>query len=228
MNPFQDEGDYTEIQIELEDFTQIEIYNIFNIEIIQDDKLYAIYKGGDRILDEMTHSSISGILKLDHNYINWSKNFDIPTIEIHTPLVEGIKLNSSGNIKSLNQLSGEKIIVNIYDSADTFEIDLNINHNNLEINTQGSTSGTFTIRGICTNTKYSLNGSTNIQASELISKEVNVSHNSFGNAHIFAQDKLSVTFYKSGDLYYKGNPKEIEVKHIQINNQDFSGKLIKE
>lgn len=226
INPFHDEGAYIETLIELDDFTQIEIHSIFNIEIIEDTESYILYKGGETILDKMTYSSLSGILSLDHSFMNWSKNLEIPTLEIHMPLLEGIELHAPGSLKSLNQLSGYKILVDIHEPAKTYEIALNIKYNNLKFHSRGSVSGTFNVWGTCPTTIYTLNGSTNVQAYELISKEVNVIHNSLGNAHTYAEDKLTVTFYKSGDLYYKGNPKEIEVKYDQINNQDASGKLI--
>ena len=228
INPFHDEGDTIETVIELDAFTQIEIHNIFNIEIIEDTESYMIYKGGEKIFDVMSYSSLSGILRLDHSFMNWTKNFKTPTLEIHMPLLEGIDLYASGNISSLKQLNGDKININVYGSAGIYEIDLNINYNHLKFHTRGSVGGTFAVYGICPTTLFTLNGSSNVQAYDLISKEVNVAHNSLGNAYIYVEDKLNVTFYKSGDLYYKGNPKEIDVKNDEINNQDASGQLIKE
>ncbi|MCZ4693926.1 hypothetical protein DWB61_03545 [Ancylomarina euxinus] len=228
INPFRDEGDTIETLIELDRFTQVEIHNIFNIEIIEDTESYIIYKGGETILEEMSYSSLSGILRLDHSFMNWTKNFKMPTLEIHLSILESIDLYASGNISSLKQLNGDEIIINIYGTTGTYEINLNINYNHLKFYTNGSVGGTFAVSGVCPTTTFTLNGSSNVQASQLISKEVYVAHNSLGNAHIYVEDKLNVTFYKSGDLYYKGNPKEIEVKYDQINNQDASGKLIKE
>ena len=228
IDPFNDEGNYIETVIEMDQFTQIEIHNIFNIEIIEDNETYILYKGGERVYDKMTYTSLSGILKLDHSFINWSKNFKIPTLEIHMPLLEGIDLYASGTIKSLNQLSGDNLILNIYESSNTYELDLNINYKHLKFHSRGSVGGTFAAKGICPTTTYTLNGSTNIQTSDLVSKEVNIGHNSLGNAHIYVEDQLTVTFYKSGDLYYKGTPNKIKVNYVKINNQDNSGKLIKE
>ena len=228
INPFHDEGKNIETVIELDDFTQIEIHNIFNIEIVEDSESYILYKGGERILDEMTYSSLSGILNLDHSFMNWTKNLKIPTLEIHMPLLEGIDLYASGSIKSLNQLTGDNLSIDVHEASDTYEIDLNIDYNSLRFHSQGSVGGTLNISGTCTKSGYVLNGSANVQASELKSKDVTVTHNSLGDAHIYAEDKISVTFYKPGDLYYKGNPADIEVKYVQINNQVASGKLIKE
>ena len=228
INPFHDEGKDIETIIELDDFTQIEIHNIFNIEIIEDTESYILYKGGERIFDEMTYSSLSGRLTLDHSFMNWTKNLNIPTLEIHMPLLEGIDLYASGSIKSLDQLSGDKIFIDVHEASDTYEIELKINYNKLNFHSQGSVGGTLNISGTCTKSGYVLNGSTNVQASELKSKDVTVTHNSLGDAHIYAEDKISVTFYKSGNLYYKGNPEEINIKYDQINNQDASGKIIKE
>ena len=228
INPFHDEGKSIETIIELDDFTQIEIHNIFNIEIVEDSESYILYKGGERILDEMTYSSLSGTLKLDHSFMNWTKNLKIPTLEIHMPLLEGIDLYASGSIKSLNQLTGDNIFIAVHEASDTYEIELKIDYNSLRFHSQGSIGGTFAASGICPKSVYTLNGSTNLQAYKLDSKEANVIHNSLGNAYVYAQDKLSVTFYKSGNLYYKGDPEEIDIKYDQINNQNASGQLIKE
>ena len=228
INPFHDEGKNIETVIELDAFTQIEIHNIFNIEIIEDTESYILYKGGERILDEMTYSSLSGILRLDHSFMNWTKNLKVPTLEIHMPILEGIDLYSSGSIKSLNQLSGDNIFIDVHEASDTYEIKINIDYNKLKFHSQGSIGGTFFASGTCSKSVYTLNGSTNVHVSELKSKDVTVIHNSLGDAHIFAEDKIAVTFYKSGDLYYKGEPDEIDIKYDQINNQDASGKVIKE
>ncbi len=228
INPFHDEGKSIETVIELDDFTQIEIHNIFNIEIIEDTESYILYKGGEKILDEMTYSSLSGILMLDHSFMNWTKNLKVPTLEIHMPLLEGIDMYSSGTIKSLNQLSGDNIFIDVHEASDTYEIELMIDYNSLNFHSQGSIGGTFAASGICPKSVYTLNGSTNVQVSQLKSNNVTVIHNSLGDAHIYAEDKIAVTFYKSGDLYYKGNPDVIDIKYDQINNQDASGKVIKE
>ena len=228
INPFHDEGSYVEMVIDLDNFTQIEVHNIFTLDIIPDSESYILYKGGEKILDEMTYSSLSGRLTLDHSFMNWTKNLKIPILEIHMPLLEGIDLYASGTIKNLSQLSGDNLFVMVHESANTYEINLNINYNKLHFHSKGSVGGTFAIEGICPTTTYTLNGSTNLQAYKLISKEVNVAHNSLGDAHIYAEEKITVTFCKSGDLYYKGNPKNIEVNYVKINNQDASGKVIKE
>jgi len=228
INPFHDEGKSIETVIELDEFTQIEIHNIFNIEIVEDSESYILYKGGERIFDEMIYSSLSGILMLDHSFMNWTKNLKVPTLEIHMPLLEGIDLYASGSIKSLNQLSGDNIFIDVHEASDTYEIDLKINYNKLNFHSQGSVGGTFNVSGLCPSTVYTLNGSTNVKATELISKTVNVIQNSLGDAYIYAEDILTATFYKSGDIYYTGNPEKLEVKYIQINNQDASGKVIKE
>jgi hypothetical protein len=228
INPFHDEGKSIETIIELDDFTQIEIHNSFDIEIIEDTESYILYIGGEKILDEMTYSSLSGILKLDYKFMNWTKDLKIPTLEIHMPLLEGISLYAPGSIKSLNQLSGDVLSIDIHESSKTYEVEFDIDYNNLRFQSRGSVGGTFNISGMCPKSSYVLNGSTNLKAYELDSKEVNVIHNSLGNAYVYTQNKLLVTFYKSGDIYYKGNPDVIDIKYDQINNQDASGKVIKE
>lgn len=227
INPFHDEGENIETIIELDVFTQIEIKNVFNIEIVKDSENYIIYKGGEQIFNEMKYVSQAGRLSLDYNFTNWTNNLEIPTLEIHLSLLESLDLKGSCNIKSIGQLHGDKLSIYVYDSADVYEINFNISYNNLNYHSRGS-GGKFAIRGTCPTASYTLNGSANLNATKLVSKNVTVIHNSLGDAHIYAEDKIAVTFYKSGDLYYSGNPNEIDIKYDQINNQDASGKVIKE
>lgn len=226
INPFRDEGKNIETIIELDEFTHIEINNIFNIEIVEDSDTYIIYKGGERIFDKMKYSSLSGELILDHNFMNWTNRLDVPALEIHMPKLERIDMHSSGTIKSMNQLSGETLFVDVHEASDAYEIILDINYNKLNFHSQGSIGGTFKVSGLCPSTGYTLNGSTNVKATELISTTANVVQNSLGDAYIYTTDKLTAIFYKSGDIYYTGNPEIIETKYVQINNQDASGKLI--
>jgi len=228
INPLYDEGEYIETSIEVGDFTQLEVHNIFNIEIIDDTETYVLYKGGENILEQMHYTTENNTLKLDHKFINWANNYKMPTLEIHVPEIEKIHLYSSGYLSSLNQLSGERIEVSIHEEASIYEIDLKIKYASLYFHSQGSASGTIAFSGECTLATYTLNGSTNIQASDLITERIGIVQNSLGDAHIYVENMIRATFYKSGNIYYKGNPEDIEVEYKQINNQDASGKLIPE
>ncbi|MDE5423813.1 DUF2807 domain-containing protein [Ancylomarina sp. DW003] len=226
INPFHDEGKDVEKIIELGDFTQIEIHNIFNIVIIEDSETYIIYKGGENVFEDMNYSISDETLKINHNFVNWTNNFNIPILEIHVTNLQRIDTYTPCNISSSNQLTGDKLSINIREESEAYEINLNINFTQLRFHTQNSVGGTFTVSGTCPNAIYTLNGSTNIQTLNLVSNEVHIAQNSLGDAYIYTASKLSATFYKSGDIYYSGNPETIEVKYDQINNQDASGKLI--
>ncbi len=227
INPFDDEGKYTEMVLRVDEFSKIEVLNIFNIEIIEDTESYILYKGGENILTKMTYSSTSGLLKLDHNYLNWSRNFKIPTLEIHMPLLEALDLKGSCTLKNQTQLSGKNLSIYVHDSADVYDMDLNVNYQNLRFHSRGS-GGKLSVKGHCPTASYVLNGSANLDATQLISNNVSLTQNSLGNGHVYVDNKLTVLFLKSGDVYYKGEPKEINVSYKQINNQDASGKIIKE
>lgn len=228
INPFYDEGNDLETSVDVEPFTIIETHNAFNIVLIQDNLSYIVYKGGETIFKEMSYSSNNHTLKLDYNYLNWANNLKVPMLEIHCPSINQIDLYASGTLISRKQISGEQLNLNIHGESGVNEIELKLGYNKIKFHSSGSVSGTIAFSGECPKAIYTLNGSINIQASELITQETTVAQNSLGDAHIYVENKLTATFFKSGNIYYKGAPKEIEVNYVQINNQDANGKLIKE
>jgi len=226
INPLYNEGKHIETSIEIEDFTQLEVQNVFNIEIIADTETFILYKGGENILKEMTYTSKDQILKLDHKFMNWANSFKIPRLEIHTTYVDTINIYSSGSLVSQNQLSAENLTLNINRGAEAYEVNLKVKCSNFRFFATVAAGGSFDFSGECQTASFDLNGSTNIKALNLISEKTTFIQNSLGNAYVFAKDTIKAGFYNSGNIYYKGKPKNIEVKYGKVNHQKASGKLI--
>lgn len=91
----------------------------------------------------------------------------------------------------------------------------------------GSVSGKYEFSGNCPKAIYTLNGITNLHASDLLCRTITLGQNGIGEAHVWAQEKLNVTIYNIGNIYYKGNP-TININRKQVNNQSPTAKVLPE
>lgn len=227
LNLFEKEGKYNEIRYELASVTQIKNLNTFNIEIIQDDEEYLLLKGGENVLKEASVSFSDQTVILDHQYQNWTRNYELITAEIHIKNLQTITVDSPAKISNLGTITGDNLYIDITTEAELIEMKLNLAYASMKFHSHGSVSGGYEFTGICPVTAYTLNGIINIKASNLQSQKVTLAQNGIGEAHIWAEEKLQVTVYNIGDIYYKGNP-EIEISRIQINNQSPTAKVLPE
>jgi len=227
LNLFEDEGEYTEIRYELSGVNQIKNLNIFQIEIVQDKEEYLLLKGGENVLEKASVSVSEQEVILDHEYQNWVQNYDLIIAEIHLKDLQKTTIDAPANISNSSILTGDHLDIDITVNAELVEMELNLDYSSLKFHSHGSVSGGYVFSGSCPNVNYTLNGITNIKASDLQSEVVSLGQNGIGEAHVWAKEKLSVTIYNSGDIYYKGNP-EIEINRIQVNNQNPSADVLPE
>ena len=70
-------------------------------------------------------------------------------------------------------------------------------------------SGNINVSGNARRVTISLNGSGNIQCSELEAQTADVSLNGSGDVTVYASQHLGVTIRGSGSVHYCGNPSEV-------------------
>ncbi|MCY1633223.1 GIN domain-containing protein [Marinifilum sp. D737] len=225
INPFEDSGTETDVLFETKTFNTIVLEGIFSVTIIQDNSHSIYFKGGENILDKFSFTDQENTLILRHSYSNWLHNLEIPILEIHCSKLNEIKFHTSCNLHSKGTLSGDKLAIYLTEEADIVEMNLNLNFETFNFDSRGSSSGKHTFKGICNNAHFTLNSSNNILANKLETDKMRIGHNGLGNAHIWVNDSLNVTFYNSGNVYYKGSP-HITVYRVQVNNQKASGQVL--
>lgn len=227
FNPFEGEGEYTEKTFDLGLISNIKNDNNFKIIIVEDNTDYLILKGGENIINKCEVNYNNGLLTLNHEYKNQIRNFDLITAEIHLSKLDTITVNAPANISTPDLINGEHLYIDITTEAELVEMNLQLNYQSLKFHSRGSVSGGYTFSGTCDIANYTLNGITNIMATDLKSQEVRIAQNGIGDAHVWVENMLNVTFYNSGNIYYKGNP-DITIKRIQVNNQNATGKVLPE
>ena len=212
-------------RIEMSDVTKIQVKSIFHIELIQDDGEYILATASQNQLDKLSIHTENNSVFLKHNYNNFiTKNTPIK-VEVHLKDITNILVESPANIINKNVITTNKLDILVTEKSELVEMDLNLKCETLSFHVKGSVSGKYQFKGECPHANYTLNGTTNIMALDFKNQNITIAQNSIGEAHIFAEKKITATIYSSGDIYYKGNP-DITIKRVQINNQSPTAQLI--
>lgn len=135
------------------------------------------------VLPFLTSEVVDGVLTIGMND-HGPREIGEVSATIVTPTIDGVTLNGSGNV----EVQGVK--------ATDFVGMIN-------------GSGNLTAAGAADSATFSVEGSGNIDANELVSANVKVSIAGSGNADVNANKKLDATIAGSGDIHYTGNPGDL-------------------
>ena len=77
------------------------------------------------------------------------------------------------------------------------------------VNVEASSSGDVSIAGVCRSAKFEASSAGDIEADELKAEKVVARSSSAGDVTCYASESLEVSISSSGNVRYKGNPKQI-------------------
>lgn len=170
------------------DFTKIEANGSTDVTVVADDEYFVVVNGYSNLVP-IYKTKVNGdrlILEFKEGY--WNVRNNNITIEVHTPYVDKVTVNGSGNIYVG---SGYK-----YD-----RLDAHING-----------SGNIKIGGgIFKYMDVNVNGSGNFNSEEADVNNVFVKISGSGDASVYVIDYLKVRVSGSGDVYYRGNPGTVDL-----------------
>ena len=155
------------------------------------------------------------------NRCNWVRGYkhDIK-VYVSAPYFKYIENNGTGTIQSLNTIAQNSLTIRTSNSGD---MKLDINTNQIYASSHGNGDIYFT--GVTNNLQGDFTGTNFLYAKKLsILNYVYMHQVSIGNAYINAPDngRLDVKIERDGNIYYSGNPNQIELERIG------KGNLIKE
>jgi hypothetical protein len=120
--------------------------------------------------------------------------------------VESISTSSAGDIVGETPIRTDDLSLSASSAGD---ITLEIYAGKIDINI--SSSGDMTLKGETETLEADLSSAGDLNAYELAAKDADVSVSSAGDAEIHVTEKLKARASSAGDIYYKGNPRNIDV-----------------
>lgn len=200
-----DSGDKVTAEFNLEDFTTLEIEDVFNLTLVSDTINKLIVTTGENLLDNISYEITDHVLYLyNYNKFRWTREYDRVDLTLHTNNLEKIHIREPSNIKSEGIYKAEKLSIIGWSMVNQLNMIVDLDF--LAINMGKSNSGEYKVSGYANRYHVSGWGSSFIYTHELISNEVHVRQRSIGDVYVYALDKLSIDIETSGNVYYKGNP----------------------
>ncbi len=119
--------------------------------------------------------------------------------------IEKITVSSAGDVYGKTIIKTDELKLSASSAGD---IKLNIEVNKLYCNI--SSAGDIMLEGSCDELEADLSSAGDLKAYDLTTRIANVSTSSAGDAKITVTEKLTASTSSAGDIYYKGNPPEVD------------------
>jgi len=127
--------------------------------------------------------------------------------KVHVTLkdVEKIYVSSAGDVLGENTIKTDELYLSASSAGD---IRLSVNANELTCNV--GSSGDINLKGTADALNADLSSAGDLNAYDLKTRIATVSTSSAGNAKIFVTEKLKANASSAGDIYYMGDPKQVD------------------
>lgn len=192
------EGPVKVEQRQVNDFNEIELSIPANITVVTADSFNCIITAQSNIIKVIDTKVKRETLNISSDY-----SFGDAKIEmvISLPGAEGLSINGSGSIKTLNTVKTESLKLNINGSGEMFvyaETD--------KLRAEVNGSGKCFIKGSSNFLRGEINGSGDLRGFDFNTVKTDLEINGSGNAEVTVSSDLDVAVHGSGNVIYKGSP----------------------
>lgn len=194
---------------ETDNFTELEINGNFMTILIPDSVNEVRIEAGKNLISLVKTDIKDGKLVLGNdNRCNWTRSYskDIKVF-VHFKELNQIFINETCDISNTNTINSNDFSISISKNV-VSDINLTFRTRNFKF-VQNSGSGTYTFNGAAGNAYYYQKGAGQINSGGLETGFTHVVNKSSGDIHVWVNQKLSVEYTGTGNIYYKGNPAEI-------------------
>ena len=205
--------------IEISNFDQMYVNDIFDINLIQDSVCKIEIIAESNLIPKLNFTiDENKILHISNdNTANWIDNYNKPILNISVDTLWFITVNSPSKIISQNTLLTPEL--KIISSAEYSDISLNINCENFYFACSETSGGKMYVEGKTNSFTANQRGSYEINSENFISNYVYITQESIANCYIHVLKELSIEIFRSGYIYYKGDPNKIEYLNERAKEQ---------
>lgn len=193
-------GKVTEQVRNVADFNNIVLKGSANIYVTQGDKCEVKVIADENLMEKIETISSGNNLEIK------TKSTSPTKLEIHVTMkdIKGFKIKGSGNVINKTPIVADNLYLNISGSGDMkFN---NVTAKGVKVELNGS--GDISVSGKAGRAKIDVSGSGNINLEDLEAYDVAVKIFGSGNCSVYAKSSLKTDIFGSGDIRYKGEPKE--------------------
>jgi len=197
-------------------FHSVELGGWGNLYVTQDGISDIRIEAEDNILPLLQTYVSDNVLVIEHEKFKCIRPVKPVNVYVSMEEVKRLSLSGSGKIIGQTGIISDSLDVRVSGSGD---IDLEVDTEELKTTISGS--GSAQLKGDATAHDVTISGSGNIQSYDLATEKSTIKVFGSGKSEVSVSDDLDVTIAGSGDVYYKGDPANL---NTQISG---SGKLEK-
>lgn len=186
-------------------------FNSFDAIVLEGSGIVYLSQGSDDKIKVETDDNIMPLMKIrkkdDILFIGTSKSICTRTLKIYVTAknISKIGISGSGDIIGQTPFKNRALRIRIEGSGDVKLKDLDLEFFSAII----TGSGDLRLEGRTDQSKYKISGSGDIYAYDFISKDCEITIAGSGDVQVNVSDNLNVSITGSGDVLYKGQPKNI-------------------
>ncbi|TDP02858.1 head GIN domain-containing protein [Flavobacterium sp. 245] len=191
------------------EYDAIKISGFFDVDLVAGKEGKITIKGEQNILSAIIVEVEDNALKI---YVKKGTNLRPSTgkkVELTVPFekISELSLSGSGDIVAKSPIKNDKFSAKLSGSGD---IDLDVAANSFDFSLSGS--GDIKLKGNSNDLVIKLSGSGDIEATNLKSKNANITVSGSGDVKVNCNESLTARVSGSGDIKYTGNPEKRDVK----------------
>lgn len=204
-------GDKLTKEVNLPDYSTIEIESTFEIEIISDTVNKVLITCGENLQPFVKISQANDILYLRHEIKNnWSRKYDRVKLEFHTKPFSRINVRNPVKIYTTKVYKAPTFA--IVDFMKYSELDIHIDVESCLVAMSSDNFGQFRVKGKARESQFWGWGSCRLQADSLVTEYCNVLHRGIGNVFVNVTKQLDADIQAAGNIYYTGNPSVVNLR----------------
>jgi len=183
-------------------FTGIRVSSGIDIILAQGNNQSVRVEADENIIENIVTKVESGVLKV---YFDRSINFTgNRKVYVTMKDIEQLSTSSAGDIIGNGLLRCDNLSLKATSAGD---IKLELKAERIEVNI--SSSGDIDLMGECDIMEANLSSAGDLNATDLKTREVDITVNSAGDATIYVTEKLEARASSAGDIRYQGNPEYV-------------------
>ncbi|UII80749.1 head GIN domain-containing protein [Flagellimonas sp. CMM7] len=223
---FQNAGDLVRETVDVNEFTNITVFENINLVIRQGAEQVVEIETGEFLRKEVSAQVEDNRLILrNENGCNFFRDYGLTTIYVTSPNIEeirsstGLLISSDGvlNYPNLSLLSESFAEPDAETTDGSF--DLEVASENVSIVVNGIAF--FQLRGTTTNLTLTLAaGDSRIEAKNLVAQNVSMDHRGSNDVFVNPEQRISGVIRGTGDVISNNRPPEVDVEEL------FNGRLI--
>lgn len=205
VNCLEGEGDIIKSNVETEDFDGIVVNIPATVYVIQSNEVLVEVKAQSNLFDNLVFDVDNDMLKISSkNCMVYNKSI---SILVKLPVLETVKLNGSGEIKSIGEIKTESLDINVNGSGDVL---INTITDEVEVDVNGS--GDVVLKGEANDLEIDINGSGDVKAFDLEVDNSSIHIKGSGDAKVNVNEELEVKISGSGDVQYTGEVNNVKTQ----------------